>query len=97
LEKWKHYFGLLLNCENPVKTFVWIPTKPNDTECPTPSKDEILGQLNRLKNYKTPGENGIQGEVLKNLDELTINKIHSVIENVWHEERLPKDWGTALI
>jgi len=35
--------------------------------------------------------------VLKNLDELTINKIHSIIESVWHEERLPKDWGTALI
>ncbi|KAF0753170.1 ribosome biogenesis protein TSR3 isoform X1 [Aphis craccivora] len=50
-----------------------------------------------LKNYKTPGEDGIQGEVLKNLDELTINKIHSIIESVWHEEILPKDWGTALI
>jgi len=97
LEKRKHYFGLLLNCENSVETFVWMPTEPNDTECPPPSKDEIVRQLNRLKNYKAPGEDGIQGEVLKNLDELTINKIHSVIQSVWHEERLPKDWGTTLI
>jgi hypothetical protein len=35
--------------------------------------------------------------VLKNLDELTINKIQSIIESVWHEERLPKDRGTSLI
>jgi hypothetical protein len=26
LEKWKHYFGRLLNCENPVETFAWMPT-----------------------------------------------------------------------
>lgn len=80
-----------------METFAWMPTEPNDTECPPPSRGEILQQLNRLKYYKTPGEDGIQGEVLKNLDELTINKIHTIIESVWHEERLPKDWGTALI
>ncbi|KAL4092460.1 hypothetical protein QTP88_026961 [Uroleucon formosanum] len=97
LEKWRQYFGLLLNCENPVKTFAWMPTEPNDTDCPPPSKEEILQQLNRLKNHKTPGEDGIQGEVLKNLDDGTINRIHSIIESIWHEERLPEDWGTALV
>jgi len=68
LEKWKHYFGQLNNCRHPVEIFAWTPTETNDTKCPPPSKDEILQQLNRLKNYKTPGEDGIQGEVLKNLD-----------------------------
>ncbi|KAL4084186.1 hypothetical protein QTP88_028016 [Uroleucon formosanum] len=97
LEKWRQYFGLLLNCENPVNTFAWMPTEPNDTDCPPPSKEEILQQLNRLKNHKTPGEDGIQGEVLKNLDDGTINRIHSIIESIWHEERLPEDWGTALV
>jgi len=65
-----------------VETFAWMPTEPNDTECPPPSRCEILQQLNRLKNYKTPWEDGLRGEVLKNLDELTINKIHSIIESV---------------
>ncbi|KAF0711453.1 ribosome biogenesis protein TSR3 isoform X1, partial [Aphis craccivora] len=50
-----------------------------------------------LKNNKTPGEDGIQGEILKNMDELAINRIHDIIENLWSEEQLPKDWGTALI
>lgn len=65
LEKWRQYFGLLLNCENPVETFAWLPMEPNDTDCPPPSKEEILQQLNRLKNHKAPGEDRIQGEVLK--------------------------------
>lgn len=57
-----------------------MPTESNDTEYPPPSKEEILQQLNRLKNHKTPGEDGIQGKVQKNLDELTINKIQNIIE-----------------
>jgi len=74
-----------------------MPTEPNDTECPPPSREEILQQLNRRKKHKTPGEDRIQGKVLKNLDELKINKIQSIIESVWHEERPPKGWGTAFI
>lgn len=31
------------------------------------------------------------------MDDETINKIHNIIENIWHGERLPNDWGTALI
>lgn len=82
LEKWRKYFGLLLNCENSVKMSAWMPMEPNDTNCPPLCKEEILQQLNRLKNHKTPGEDEIQGEVLKNLDEGTINRIHSIIESI---------------
>lgn len=39
----------------------------------------------------------MQEEVLKNLNEGTVNEIHSIIESIWHEERLPKYWGTTLI
>ena len=91
------YFDQLLNCEDPPETFTWISSDPNDSECPPPSRIEVVNQLNRLKNNKTPGEDGIQGEILKNLDEVAINKIHDIIENLWSEEQLPKDWGTALI
>jgi len=43
-----------------METFAWMPKEPNDTECPPPNKDKILQLHNRLKNYKTPGEEGIQ-------------------------------------
>lgn len=58
-----------------------MPTKPNGTNCPLPNKEEILQQLNRLKTIKLLGGGEVQGKVLKNLDEGTINRIHSII---WH-------------
>ncbi|KAL4143409.1 hypothetical protein QTP88_005744 [Uroleucon formosanum] len=91
IEKWKEYFDQLLNCEDPLETFTWISSDPNDSECPPPSRIEVVNQLNRLKNNKTPGEDGIQGEILKNLDKVAINRIHDIIENLWSEEQLPKD------
>lgn len=54
-------------------------------------------QLNRLKHNKTPREDEIQGEILKTLDKGTIKIIHGIIENIWSEERLPADRGTALV
>lgn len=29
MEKWRQYFGLLLNSENPVEAFAQMPKKPN--------------------------------------------------------------------
>ncbi|XP_008181820.1 uncharacterized protein LOC103309055 [Acyrthosiphon pisum] len=97
LEKWRQYFGQLLNCENPEETFVWTIEETNDCECLPPTSNEIKQQILRLKNQKSPGEDGIQGEILKKLDEETISRIHSIIETVWLEERLPEEWNTALV
>lgn len=66
-------------------------------ECPPHSRIEIVNQLSRLKNNKTPGEDGFHGEILKNLDEEAIHRIHVIIRNIWSEEQLPKDWSAALI
>lgn len=81
----------MLNCENPSELFKWTICDPNDIECTPSSKIEIVNQLIRQKNNKTPGEDGIQREILKNLDEESINRIHGIIENIWSEEQLPKD------
>lgn len=59
LEKWKQYFGKLLNCETPIKTFTWTPIKPNDIDFPPLSRKEIIKQFNKLKNYKATRENGV--------------------------------------
>ncbi|KAL4084333.1 hypothetical protein QTP88_028157 [Uroleucon formosanum] len=97
LEKWRQYFGQLLNCENSEETFVWTIEETNDCECLPPTSNEIKQQILRLKNQKSPGEDGIQEEILKKLDEETISRIHSIIETVWLEERLPEEWNTALL
>ena len=48
-----------------------------------PDRIEIAEQIKRLKNHKTPGEDGIQAEILKSLDEETISNIHNLVELVW--------------
>jgi len=60
-------------------------------ECPPPSRIEIVNQLSRLKNNKTPGEDGIHEELLKNLDEEAIHKIHVVIRKYGLRNNSRKD------
>jgi len=44
-----------------------------------------------------PGEDGIQAEILKSLDEETISNIHNLVELVWKEEKITEDSRTALV
>jgi len=77
LVKWRDYFEHLLNCEDPIDSFTWTNVEPNEDKYTLPSRIEIAKQ-----NHKTPGEYGIQGEILKSLDEETISDIQNLIELV---------------
>jgi len=39
----------------------------------------------RLKNQNSPGEDGIQGEMMKMLNEDTITNIHKLIVHIWEK------------
>lgn len=97
LDKWKDYFENLLNCEEPIDSFTWTDVEPNESEYLPPSRIEKAVQIKRLKNHKTPGEDGIQAEILKSLDEKAISSIHNLVELVWKEEKIPEDWRIALV
>ncbi|KAL4103878.1 hypothetical protein QTP88_019213 [Uroleucon formosanum] len=97
LDKWKDYFENLLNCNEPIDTFNWTDVEPNKSEYLPPSRIEIGEQIKRLKNHKTPGEVGIQAEILKNVDEEATSNIHNLVELVWKEEKIPEDWRTVLV
>jgi len=95
MEKWAEYFEKLLNCEAPVDKFTYGHNEPNDDPCPPPSKEEIEQQIKRLKNHKSPGEDDLQGEILKHADSSMIESIYLLIKEVWETEILPKDWGVT--
>lgn len=97
LEKWKDYFGQLLNCEDLIETFMWTVVALNKCEYPPPSKVEIVHQIHRLKSFKAPAEDSIQSEIKKNLDEDIVSEIHTLIKRIWSEELLPKGWGVVLV
>ncbi|XP_025421560.1 uncharacterized protein LOC112691510 [Sipha flava] len=48
LEKWRQYFGQILNCENPEETFEFPLVETNDCECLPPTRNEIKQQEERL-------------------------------------------------
>jgi len=62
LDKWRDYFEHLLNCEDPIDSFIWTDVEPNEDEYPLLSRIEITQQIKRSKNHKTPDEDGIQGK-----------------------------------
>jgi len=97
LDKWKDYFENLLNCDEPIDSFTWTDVEPNESEYLPPSRIEIAEQIKMLKNHKTLGEDGIQAEILKSLDEEAIFNIHNLVELVWKEEKIPEDWRIALV
>ncbi|KAL4107723.1 hypothetical protein QTP88_018019 [Uroleucon formosanum] len=83
--------------KDPIETFTWTRTKPNLNECTTLSKQEVELQIRRLKNYKAPGEDGIQGEIMKMLDEDSLTHIHRLLTLIWEQEVLPEGWNVAVI
>lgn len=96
-ERWAEYFEQLLNGEYPEEIFDCIQEPPNNYEYVTPTIQEVKIQIKRLKNNKSPDEVGIQGEILKCVDETMIEMIHKLIEKIWNTEEIPNDWNMALI
>ena len=59
--------------------------------------DEFLSHLNKLKNHKAAGPNGVPAEALKNLDISEKELLHSYITDVWTKHANYDDWHEALL
>jgi hypothetical protein len=61
------------------------------------TKEEVKAAVNKLKNYKAPGPDGISSEILKEGYKCMENIIYELIVQIWNEERIPSSWAEALI
>jgi len=87
----------LLNCEQPSEIFLPSLNTRNDQRCLSPSLEEVKYQIQNLKNHKSPGEDQIVAEFIKNGgDELT-KRLWMIITKIWETEELPEDLKTAII
>lgn len=91
------YFEQLLKCDDPINTFLWTCTESNPSEHLAPLKQGIKFQIMRLKNQKSPGEDEIQGEIMKMLNDEKITNVHKLIVHIWEKEELPQSWSVAII
>jgi hypothetical protein len=62
-----------------------------------PTKEEVKATVNKLKNNKAPGPDGIPSELLKEGSKCMEKRIYELTVQIWNEEKIPLSWTEALI
>ena len=60
-------------------------------------REEVQKAVDRLKNNKSPGVDGIQAELVKAGGESTVDAIHRLCNMVWEQERWPMEWTSSIL
>ena len=85
LDRWKEHYCELLNIRNPCdpRQLDAIPDRPIVNEMDIcPSVEEIANAIRSLRNNKSPGIDGIPGEILKHGGQALYLRLHELISNV---------------
>ncbi|KAK6734686.1 hypothetical protein RB195_018087 [Necator americanus] len=94
---WKEHFKTLLNQlapSAPELEHVHRPTYAVNEEPPTES--EVLVCIQKMKNGKSGGDDGISAEMLKYLPPSGIHEMKKIIRSIWIDERIPDSWRHAI-
>jgi len=98
LELWKNHYDKLLNINSRLQAEMQSEYEHEDGKMISePTKEEVAAAINKLKNNKAPGFDGILGELIKTSCEKLIEIIYKLIKNVWRDEVLPREWMKLLI
>jgi hypothetical protein len=62
-----------------------------------PSQEELEKVIGKLKINKAPGGDDIIGELFKNAGQELKKRLHTLIRNIWREEKMPDAWRVGLI
>ena len=100
LQCWKEHFQSLLNHPRTVDDDIiarlpQYPIKP-ELDLP-PSIADVLKAVNRMKNNRASGPDGIPLEAFKHGGPQLTSKLHQLCLTIWTEEIVPKDLKDALI
>ena len=61
-----------------------------------PSEEDVRLVIGALKN-KSPGDDQTETEMLKYGGDMLVKRLHNLIERIWIERKMPRDWGFAII
>lgn len=62
-----------------------------------PTLQEIEAIIDKMKNGKTPGVDGLYAEFFKYSDNDTIRELHCLLVKVWLENQMPCEWKHVLV
>jgi len=94
----RDHFKLLLSHDTPPALPPQLPCD-QEYECDVSplAVEEIASVINKLKNNKDPGEDGLPVEIFKCGSQTLSRRLHKIFAQVWQSEELPQDWSDAVI
>ena len=57
----------------------------------------VIPLIKKIKNYKSPGVDGITNEQLKYGESALVHQLEHLFTNVWEDEVIPEDWLKGVI
>ncbi|XP_055388217.1 uncharacterized protein LOC129616611 [Condylostylus longicornis] len=96
LNRWKQYFQELLNTESREETTQWVAAGDQEERVDEPSMDEVLNSIDSLKAHKSPGEDSITTEMIKNAGSRFHESVNGLVRRIWSEEIMPENWNVAF-
>ncbi|KAJ4427607.1 hypothetical protein ANN_25255 [Periplaneta americana] len=98
LNRWKNYFGQLLNIHRPNgndQDEIQIQTAEPFISEPTLSQVEIA--IENLKKYKSPGVDQIPAELIQEGGRALFSEIYKSVLAIWEKEIVPEQWKEIRI
>ena len=94
--RWRNYFSQLFNVHG-VKGVGHVEIPTADPLVSEPSSFEFESAIDKLKNHKSPGINGIPAELIKAGCGTMYLEIHKLITSIWKKEKFPEEWKESII
>ena len=100
--RWKEHFQSVLNCPEPdtvfdKEHFCNRSATQLDVNMDPISEEEINKAIQRLKNGKAAGADGVSAELLKSGGQVVVEKLTNLCNEVWYKQTVPQDWKNGII
>nr|VZI19584.1 unnamed protein product [Spirometra erinaceieuropaei] len=103
VERWREHFHHHLKFDTQ-STYLLIsstaefrPLPTYAVPCDPPSEGEVANAIRKLRNNKTPGEDGIAAEIFKSCVDTLAPWLNELIERAWIDEVVPDDWDLGIL
>ena len=100
MERWCEYFKDLLNVEAETDDSILnkLPVYRQRADLDiVPTREEVVESINKMKNGKAPGNDGIPSEIFKCGGEVLTDKLHLLIVKSWQQGIIPQGFKDVSI
>ena len=96
--RWMEYFSELLNRPEPeILANIEMQDIGLEEAVELPTRDEILREIEDLKNNKAAGNDGVNAELIKYGGQRMQDEIVRIVHCIWNNEIMPGGWGEGVI